>query len=324
MTALSKNREAKNREAALGPVTVGEYSPWLHRFAILVAICTLFLVVAGASVTSKEAGLSVPDWPLSYGQILPEMTGGVFFETGHRLVATTVGFLTIILAIWLQRVERRSWMRKLGWYALGAVVAQGLLGGATVLWLQPPAVSTAHACLAQLFLSMTVVIAMFTSQAWLRGAELVEDYGFPSLKSLSIAAPVAVLIQIALGAGFRHRAIGLMPHLAGALVVTAIVMMVTIFVLNQFPQQKALRSSARVLLWAVSFQVFLGIAAFYTRMQEDVMPLEMVMTTVAHVAGGGLTLASTILLSIQIRRNVVAKDQLKGAQSGSREVVTAS
>src|SRR6266478_1786494 len=121
-------------------------SPWLHRYAILVAVCTLLLVLAGASVTSKEAGLSVPDWPLSYGQVIPDMTGGVLFETGHRMIATVVGILTIILAVWLQLVEKRSWVRKLGWAALGGVIAQGLLGGMTVLMLQPPAVSTAHAC----------------------------------------------------------------------------------------------------------------------------------------------------------------------------------
>ena len=82
---------------------------WLHRYAVLLAVCTLFLVVAGASVTSKEAGLSVPDWPLSYGQVMPEMTGGVFFEHGHRMVATTVGFMTIILAVWVALVETRKW-----------------------------------------------------------------------------------------------------------------------------------------------------------------------------------------------------------------------
>src|ERR1022692_4928887 len=99
-----------------------------------------FLVVAGASVTSKEAGLSVPDWPLSYGQVMPEMTGGVFFEHGHRMVATFVGMLTITLAIWLALADQRAWMRKLGWVALGAVIVQGLLGGLTVLLLLPPAV----------------------------------------------------------------------------------------------------------------------------------------------------------------------------------------
>ena len=283
------------------------YAPWLHRFAILVAICTLFLVVAGASVTSKEAGLSVPDWPLSYGQVFPEMTGGVLFETGHRMVATTVGILTIILAVWIQRTDPRRWMRRLGWVALGGVIAQGLLGGATVLWLQPPTVSTAHACLAQLFFSTTVAIALFTSRGWLEGAEMVEDYGFPSLRSLSIAAPVAVLLQIALGAGFRHRAIGLLPHLAGSLLVTAIVLMVAIFVLNQFPNHAALSSAGRALVWMVSLQVVLGVAAYFTRMMAEEMPLQMVLATVAHVAGGGLTLAFTILLSIQIRRNVAAK-----------------
>src|ERR1700676_4757310 len=136
---------------------------WLHRYAVLLAVCTLFLVVAGASVTSKEAGLSVPDWPLSYGQVMPEMTGGVFFEHGHRMVATTVGMLTIVLAIWLWRAEPRPWMRKLGFVALGAVILQGVLGGLTVLLLLPPPVSISHACLAQLFFSTTVALMMFTS-----------------------------------------------------------------------------------------------------------------------------------------------------------------
>ena len=104
---------------------------WLHRFAVLLAICTLFLVVAGASVTSNNAGLSVPDWPLSYGKVMPDMVGGVFYEHGHRMIATLVGMLTIGLAVWLQRTEERRWMRRLGWAALGLVVlsvrAVGLL-----------------------------------------------------------------------------------------------------------------------------------------------------------------------------------------------------
>lgn len=246
----------------------------------------------------------MPDWPLSYGQVIPEMTGGVFFETGHRLVATTVGFLTIILAIWLQRSDERAWMRKLGWYALGAVIVQGLLGGITVLWLQPPWVSTAHACLAQLFFSMTAAIALFTSQRWLRGAETVEDYGKPSLRSLAIVAPLLVLVQIALGAAFRHRAIGLMPHIAGSMVVTLALMMVGVFVLMQFPKHQVLRKAAHGMLGIMGLQVFLGIFAYYARMQAAENPALMVIVTVAHVANGGLTLAFTILLSIHILRNV--------------------
>ncbi len=280
------------------------YNKWLHRYAVLLAVCTLFLVVAGASVTSKEAGLSVPDWPLSYGQVLPEMTGGVFFETGHRLVATTVGFLTIILAIWLQRADKRIWMKRLGWSALAAVIVQGLLGGMTVLWLQPPAVSTAHACLAQLFFSMTASIALFTSKRWLRGAEMVEDYGRPSLRTLAIIAPLLVLGQIALGAAFRHRAISLIPHIAGSMVVTLSLLIIGIFVLTQFPNHDTLRKAAHGMLGITGLQVFLGIGSYYARMQALESPLQMVMVTVAHVANGGLTLAFTILLSIHILRNV--------------------
>src|SRR6476646_9237228 len=89
-------------------------SPWLHRYAVALAVCTLFLVIAGASVTSNQAGLSVPDWPLSYGKVMPEMRGGVFFEHGHRMIASTVGFLTIVLAVWLWRADNRRWMKMLG------------------------------------------------------------------------------------------------------------------------------------------------------------------------------------------------------------------
>jgi cytochrome c oxidase assembly protein subunit 15 len=279
-------------------------NPWLHRYATLVAVCTLFLVVAGASVTSKEAGLSVPDWPLSYGQVIPEMTGGVLFETGHRLIAQVVGILTIILAIWISRIEKRAWMRRLGWLALGGVVAQGLLGGATVLLLQPAPISIAHACLAQLFFSVTVAIAVFTSQNWQQGPEPVEDYGQPSLRSLAILTPVLVLVQIGLGAGFRHRAFGLMPHVIGAMIVPLAILLVGMFVQHQFPKHRALRPAATGLLVITMSQVLLGLAAYIARINAAEYPLAMVLTTVAHVATGGLTLAASVVLAIQIRRNV--------------------
>jgi cytochrome c oxidase assembly protein subunit 15 len=279
-------------------------NPWLHRYATLVAVCTLFLVIAGASVTSKEAGLSVPDWPLSYGQVIPEMTGGVLFETGHRMIATVVGTLTIILAIWIARVEKRVWLRRLGWIALSLVVAQGLLGGATVLLLQPAPVSIAHACLAQLFFSVTVAIAVFTSRKWQEGPEPVEDYGWPSLRSLATLTPVLVLLQIGLGAGFRHRAFGLLPHVTGAMIVPLVILLLGSFVLHQFPKHRSLRPAAVGLLTITFAQVVLGIVAYIARMNAADYPLAMVLTTVAHVAAGGLTLAASVVLSIQIRRNV--------------------
>src|ERR1700687_2728780 len=181
------------------------HNVWLHRYTLVVAICTLFLVVAGGLVTSNDAGLSVPDWPLSYGKLMPRMEGGVFFEHGHRMVATTVGLLTIILAIWLSRSDKRRWMRRLGWVALAAVIAQGLLGGMTVIFMLPKPVSISHACLAQLFFSTTVLIALFTSAEWKRESPLVEDTGAPALHSLAVAVPLFVLAQLALGAAARQK-----------------------------------------------------------------------------------------------------------------------
>ena len=277
---------------------------WLHRYAILVAVCTLLLVLAGASVTSKEAGLSVPDWPLSYGQVIPDMAGGVLFETGHRDIAGVVGILTVILAIWISRVEKRPWMRRLGWVAVSLVVAQALLGGATVLMLQPPPVSIAHACLAQLFFSVTVAIAVFTSRKWQEGPEPVEDYGWPSLRSLAIVTPILILLQIALGAGFRHRAFGLLPHVVGAMIVPLVILLVGVFALHQFPKHRSLRPAAVALLSITGVQVFLGVIAYIARINAAEYPLAMVLTTVTHVATGGLTLAASIVLAIQIRRNV--------------------
>src|SRR5947208_16772936 len=162
---------------------------WLHRYAVVVAICTLFLVVAGGLVTSNDAGLSVPDWPLSYGKLMPKMEGGIFFEHGHRMVATTVGILTIVLAVWLWRSEQRRWMRRLGFIALAAVIAQGLLGGMTVVFMLPKPVSIRHACPAQLFFTTTVLIALFTSAGWKKEQPMVEDSGSPSLLLLAGAVP---------------------------------------------------------------------------------------------------------------------------------------
>src|ERR671934_1543078 len=150
----------------------------LHRFAKLVVACTVVLILAGSLVTSHDAGLSVPDWPTSYGWNMftfpPSMwVANIFYEHGHRLIASTVGLLTIILAVWLWIAER-GWVRWLGVIALAVVVAQGVLGGLTVLFFLPPAISTAHAALAEIFFCMTVAIALFTSARWCEG-DAVDD-----------------------------------------------------------------------------------------------------------------------------------------------------
>jgi cytochrome c oxidase assembly protein subunit 15 len=279
-------------------------TPWLHRYAILLAVCTSVLLMAGALVTSNHAGLSVPDWPLSYGKVMPRMTGGVLFEHGHRMVGTTVGLLTIGLLIGILRVERRTWMRKLGWVALAWVSTVGLLGGLTVKLLTPPPVSITHTCLAQLFFALTVTIAVFTSRSWHQGPEMVDDQGAPPLRTLAILTPILVLTQIALGAGFRHGAITILPHVIGAIVISLAVLMISVFALLQFPTHPTLRPAAKTLLIVTSIQIFFGLGAYFMKASTAESSPATIGITVAHVVTGALTLASSIVLAIQIRRNV--------------------
>src|SRR5690242_876797 len=239
---------------------------WLHRYAVLWSFCTLLLVVAGGLVTSNDAGLSVPDWPLSYGSLMPPMEGNIFYEHGHRMVATTVGLLTIIMAVWLWRVEARRWMRHLGWIALVAVGAQGVLGGLTVIFLLPKPVSIGHACLAQLFFSTTVAIALFTSESWRRGPRAVDDAGSPSLHWLALLAPAAVFAQVALGAAARHKALGILPHVFGAVLATGVVLWFAVRVFVAHPEHDALRRAAFALVAITFAQVFLGIGAYMSRL----------------------------------------------------------
>ncbi len=283
------------------------YQVWLHRYSILLSIATLFLIIAGAAVTSNEAGLSVPDWPLSYGKVMPEMTGGVFYEHGHRMVATTVGFLTTVLAFWMAFAEKRSWMKKLGFVALGAVILQGVLGGLTVLFQLPKPVSIAHACLAQLFFSLTVVFTLLLSEQWTKAPETVVDHGFPSFRSMAWFVPLLVLTQLALGAAFRHKAAGVIPHIVGAIVVAAAILYEAISLLTQFPKHAILNRSAFTMIGVVSLQLLLGIAAYLTRSEAAESRLispALVLATVAHTAVGAVALATTIYTGVQIRRHV--------------------
>src|SRR5215213_377860 len=201
----------------------------LNRFAIFVACATFFLIIAGALVTSNDAGLATPDWPLSNGQVFPKMVGNLFWEHGHRMVATTVGMLTIVLMIYILSKEKRSWVRKLGLFALLAVIAQGLLGGLTVKLMLPLAVSTAHATLAQLFFCTTVSLAVFTSRSWIEATPLpMPEKGTLPLRYLCTAALVTIFLQLIIGATLRHSATWdqhlptelVLTHIGGALAVT--------------------------------------------------------------------------------------------------------
>jgi cytochrome c oxidase assembly protein subunit 15 len=279
----------------------------LYRWSILLAFCTLLLVVAGAMVTSRDAGLSVPDWPLSYGKLMPKMEGGILYEHGHRMIATTVGLFTIVSLVWIFRVDPRKWMRTLAIAALLAVIVQGVLGGMTVLMLLPWWISAPHATLAELFFSTTVAIALFTSRRWLAGPMIVPEDANNPIRGLSLATPICVLIQLFLGAMARHKAIGSIYHICAAPFVTGVVLWVSMRILLHYARNPELRTSAVVLITITLTQVFLGVGAFMTRIAyadaPQPMPL-MITFTVLHVAVGALTLAASVVLAILVRRNL--------------------
>ncbi|HEX6504613.1 MAG TPA: COX15/CtaA family protein [Terriglobales bacterium] len=287
------------------------YNRGLHRFAVFTASITFLLLIAGALVTSNDAGLSVPDWPTTFGSIykMPHMVGGVKFEHGHRMVAEFVGLLTIVLAIWTWRAEKRRWMRYLGLGALATVITQGILGGITVLFYLPPAVSTAHAAVAQTFFCIAVSIAVFTGQRWVEEQPRIEfDSSRPSLITLTLLSIFVLYVQLILGGMFRHHGMSWWPHVANAAIVAFVLTWTAIRAISMYSEIEAVKKPAIILLGLLIVQLCLGFLAFLTRVawgHDASQPeLPMVISTVAHVAVGALLLATAVVLAIQVWRHV--------------------
>jgi cytochrome c oxidase assembly protein subunit 15 len=296
----------------------------LHRFSQFLAACTVVLILAGSLVTSHDAGLSVPDWPTSYGWNMftfpPSMwVANIFYEHGHRLIASMVGFLTIVLAVWLWLAEPRGWLRWFGIAALGAVIAQGILGGITVLFFLPDAVSTAHAGLAEIFFCMTVAIALFTSPRWIAGSQNAGEVDDARLRRLATATTVLIYSQILIGATMRHTGAGLaipdfpwmfghlMPdhwsraiavhfaHRVGALVVTCAIGMVSANVWSRHRGRPELARPAALLIALVAAQLTLG--AFTVLSQRNPW------INSFHVVGGALVLTTSLVLTLRSWRS---------------------
>lgn len=287
------------------------YNPWHHRIAVFIAVVTFVLIAAGALVTSEDAGLSVPDWPTSYGHLirLPPWVGGIVFEHSHRVIAEFVGLLTTIFAFWMLFVDRRRWMKYLAFGALGTIIAQGILGGMTVLHKLPPAVSTAHAAVGQTFFCIAVAIAVFTGRQWVEETpQLVADLGHPKSIVLCWYSILILYIQLVFGGMFRHHGMSWAPHVINAVSVALILTWTGVRALLQFSRIEPIRRSAVLLLFLLVVQIFLGFAAFFTRVAEvpGLAPSDfwLVLSTVAHVAVGALLLATTVVLTLQTWRHV--------------------
>ena len=295
----------------------------LYRFSKFVVACTVLLIVAGSLVTSHGAGLSVPDWPTSYGWNMftfpPSMwVANIWYEHGHRLIASSVGLLTIILAVWLWLAEsERRWLRWLGVVALGAVIAQGLLGGLTVLYFLPPAVSTAHAGLAEIFFCLTVAIALFTSPGWKAGyGEAAVDDG--QLRSIATTTTVIIYIQILIGATMRHTGAGLaipdfpwmfghivpdhwnggiavhFAHRVGAIIVAISAISTATYTWRRHTERAELASPALLLLLLVVVQIVLGASTVVSGLQPFINSV--------HVVCGALVLTTSLLITLRTWR----------------------
>jgi cytochrome c oxidase assembly protein subunit 15 len=267
--------------------------------------------MAGALVTSNDAGLSVPDWPTSFGYLIkvPHFVGGVRYEWSHRMLAGSLITLTLAIAFWTLIVERRRWLRWLAVAAFCTIIAQAILGGLTVLLFQPPAVSTAHAAVAQTFFCIAVAIALFTGRRWVEEQPRVEfDQRRPSLFTLTLLSIFVLYVQLILGGMFRHHGLSWWPHVLHAVVVSFVLAWTAVRALTVYPQIEAVRRPAILMLSLVIAQLCLGFTAFLTRVawgRNAVQPeLPMVVATVAHVAVGALLLATTVILAIQVWRHV--------------------
>jgi cytochrome c oxidase assembly protein subunit 15 len=294
---------------------------WLHRYATLLSAATLLLVAAGGMVTSTSSGLSVPDWPTTYGYNmfsfpLSRMAGGIFYEHGHRLIASSVGFLTIGLVLFVWWVDPRRWMRRLALAALGAVVLQGILGGLTVLYQLPAPISIAHAGLAQLFFCLTLSMALFTSRSWRQPAQPAVDDA--RLRRRLLLLTLAVYTQILLGATMRHLGAGmaipdfplamghLLPpiwtrpiaihfaHRVGALVVTALVLVSAGYIWTAHGTRREFVRPSWLLIVLVALQVTLGALVVLSGKQPAINTL--------HVATGAMVLGTAVVTTLRAFR----------------------
>lgn len=283
----------------------------LHGYIAFLAVATFFLLIAGALVTSNDAGLSVPDWPTSFGSFgMPRMVGGVLYEHGHRMFAATVGLLTVIMAVWIWLKEPRRWVKWLAGAAVLAVIAQGILGGITVLFYLPLFVSTGHAALGQTFFCILVALAVTTQKDWRWDETRIEEKPvFPSLRQSAVVMAGSVFIQLILGALYRHNGIGALPHALGAVVVAVLALWLAVRILSRFMTEDRLARPAKSLVALVAVQIFLGVVAYMLRLQFRDAPQPMpplIRVSTAHVAVGALVLAQCVVLTLQVFRLVVS------------------
>jgi heme A synthase len=278
-------------------------SPWLHRYAILVALVALIAIVLGAVVTSLER----PIVATPGAQIPPSAES---FEFWHHTLGGVAVILMLGLAIGFAKSNKQ--LVQLGWIGLATGLIDGGLGAHLVTQALPQFSGVLHALLAQVFFGAVVGVAVITSESWSRGPDPIQDTWRPSMRSLAIAVPAIVLLQTTLGAAYRYRALGVIWHILNAMIVLFLILIVAVFLIRQFPQHPTLRPAAIALAVITSIQVLLGFTTFMMLILFPETSLAVVITSVLHVTTGALTLGAGVALAILIRYNIAGGRSLPG------------
>jgi cytochrome c oxidase assembly protein subunit 15 len=285
------------------PVPHPSDSKWPHRLAVLTAACTVPLLFVGGLVTTKGAGLAVPDWPTTFGYnpfLYPwsMMVGNIFYEHSHRLAASAVGLLTVLLvaALWLGQTQR--WLRTLGVAALALVIAQGVVGGLRVVLLEQT-LAILHACLAQAFFALAVTLALFTSAKWKKNSPKIEIADAGKLQRLGLITTGMIYLQIIFGAVLRHTGEMLTFHLIFAALVSLHVMLLGARILKRHPDRSEL---LRPVLWLGALllaQIALGLGAYLEKFVVILPGTVAVTVRTSHVVVGALMLATSLVLTLR-------------------------
>lgn len=259
--------------------------PEVPRFAVGAASAALVAIAAGALLTNGIGGPAL-----------------IYRMHPHTVLAIIAGALATALMVWLIPSNTPLWVRATSGTAVGLFAIDALLASVIQTRPLPLALSLAHACLAPMFFSALVVVAAYTWPGWEDRPFAADLSGFSLVAQMADVTPFLTVVQIALGAAYRHKALGVMPHMAGAMLVALPLLIISVVLLQQFPKHASIRPLAISTMSILLLQLSLGIGAFVMRLLDfDTLP-GFAYVAAGHVCAGALTLAASVLTCIELRR----------------------
>jgi len=248
-----------------------------HRLAVVVAVLALVVIALGAYLTSDIRPLPGTTGPLGSDPALQQV---------HTIGGYIVAVLAIVLGVWALKP------------AGGFLPILALILALSSIW------PLLHAIMSPIFFAAIVVVAVTTSPRWLAGPQRA-PVSWPPVRILALLTPLLVVMQIGLGAAFRHNAMGVVSHIMNAFIVIAIVLIAGVFVVKQHPEHPDLKPAALALLITAGIQVLLGFAVYLVLLMAESNNIGLIITGVLHVTNGALTLAASVIFAMQVNRSLI-------------------